>query len=121
MQFVQEDNALLSFKRGKNDKLLYNKTFNLELENENANNFSYTIGFQNLIQSPAGTLHFNKIDYNDTTGNSINEIETSSFNLLMRYAPHEKFYQGKTYRTAKNSMQSSNKSHIFCNSFYRRD
>lgn len=67
LQFVQEDNALLSFKRGKNDKLLYNKTFNLELENENANNFSYTIGFQNLIQSPAGTLHFNKIDYNDTT------------------------------------------------------
>ena len=99
LQFVQEDNALLSFKRGKNDKLLYNKTFNLELENENANNFSYTIGFQNLIQSPAGTLHFNKIDYNDTTGNSINEIETSSFNILMRYAPHEKFYQGKTYRT----------------------
>ena len=29
LQFVQEDNALLSIKRGKNDKLLYNKIFNL--------------------------------------------------------------------------------------------
>lgn len=99
LQFIQEDNVLLSFKRGKNDKLLYNKTFTLELQNETSNHFSFNLGFQNLNQSPAGTLKFNSVEYNDTSGTAVGFIETSSFHLQLRYAPHEKFYQGKTYRT----------------------
>lgn len=98
LDFVHEDNALLSIKRGINDKLLYNKTFTLSLENEDLNHFSYTVGFQNLIQSPAGTLQFNLFN-NDSSKQSIGTIETSSFFLGLRYAPHEQFYQGKTYRT----------------------
>lgn len=99
LRFVQEDNALLSFKRGVNDKLLYNKIFSAELQIENVNHFSYTIGMQNLIQTPGGSLHFTRYDENNPQGSPVNELQTSVFSLSLRYAPNEQFYQGKTYRT----------------------
>ncbi len=100
LQFVQEDNFLLSFKRGPNDKLIYLKRFNIEYLKENNSHFSYAIGIQNLIQTPAGSLHFKTENYNDTIRTGERELEKTTFNLTLRYAPHEAFYQGKTYRTA---------------------
>jgi hypothetical protein len=97
LQFVQEDNILLSFKRGPNDKLLYNNTFNIGYLSEFSSHFSFDIGFQWLKQAPAGSLHFNTVDYNDATHN-IPYIITSPVQLTLRYAPHEQFYQGRNYR-----------------------
>ena len=97
LQFVQEDNALLSIKRGKNDKLLYNKIFNLNYLCEFNSHFSFDAGFQYLRQAPAGSLYFNTVNYNDATYN-IPYITTSQASLTLRYAPHEQFYQGKNYR-----------------------
>ena len=57
LSFVQEDNALLSLKRGTNDKLIYNKLLTAEVQIEHANHFSYTVGLQNLVQEPAGSAH----------------------------------------------------------------
>lgn len=85
LQFVQEGNVLLSFKRGIDDKLFYNKTFRVEYLNEFKNHFSYTIGYNYTRQSPGGSLNFSTIN--------ISEIS-----LNLRYAPHEQFYQGKIYR-----------------------
>jgi len=99
LSFVQEDNALLSIKRGTNDKLIYNKIFTAEVQIEHANHFSYTVGLQNLIQEPAGSLTFKKYDENNPQGTPVSEIETSVMSLTLRYAPKEQFYQGKTYRT----------------------
>ncbi len=97
LQFVQEDNFLLSFKRGVNNKLLYNKTIKIEHLNEFPNHFSYNIAYQFLRQRPGGDLFFNKVDYmlhvNDPPF-----IDISEFTLSLRYAPEEKFYQGKQYR-----------------------
>lgn len=97
LQFVQEDNALLSIKRGKNDKLLYNKTFNISYLSEFENHFSFEAGIQHLVQSPAGSLYFNKVEYNDAE-NRISSITNTVLNLSVRFAPHEQFYQGKNYR-----------------------
>lgn len=97
LQFVQEDNALLSIKRGKNNKLLYNKTVNLQYLSEFDNHFSFEVGIQYLIQSPAGSLYFNRVDYNDHRYN-ISDITTTQGHLTLRYAPHEQFYQGRKYR-----------------------
>lgn len=97
LQFVQEDNILLSFKRGTNDKWLYNDIFNLEYLNEFKNHFSFTLGYKNWIQKAAGGLHYNRTDYvNDSF--DIKNIQTSEVSLTLRWAPNEKFYQGKTYR-----------------------
>jgi hypothetical protein len=95
LQFVQEDNFLLSFKRGVNDMLLYNDFYRLDYVREFENRFSYNIGFKKWSQTPAGGLDY--IDASTLTG--INRITTSEFSVGLRYAKNEKFYQGKIYRT----------------------
>jgi len=97
LQFIQEDNILLSFKRGPNNKWLYNNTFNFEYLNEFKNHFSFALGYKNWIQQAAGGLHYNRIDYNDAA-TDLKNLQTSEVSLTLRWAPKEQFYQGKTYR-----------------------
>ncbi|MEO8886877.1 MAG: DUF5686 family protein [Mucilaginibacter sp.] len=92
LQFVQQDNFLLSFKRGVNDKYLYNDFYRLDYVHEYENHFSYSLGFHNLKQAPAGSLYFNNVFGNTPS------ITTTEASLNLRYAPNEKFYQGKIYR-----------------------
>ncbi len=98
LQFIQEDNILLSFKRGINDKMLYNKTVKFEHLNEFQNHFSYTLGYRYTTQTPAGSLNFITLDY-DLLIRDEQQINISELYFNLRYAPHEKFYQGKQYRT----------------------
>jgi hypothetical protein len=87
LQFVQESNFLLSFKRGANDVWLYNDIFRLDYVHEFTNHLSYSLGFKKWNQTPAGAL------------NNIDLIRTTELSAQLRWAPHEKFYQGKLYRT----------------------
>jgi hypothetical protein len=96
LQFVEEDNFLLSFKRGNNDKYLYNDFYKLDYMHEYLNNFSYEFTFTNRTQSPAGSLYFTNDLVNQP--NNIIDLTTSEANLTLRYAPNEQFYQGKIYR-----------------------
>jgi len=98
LEFVQEDNFLLSFKRGENERYLYNDVYRIEYKREFTNNFSYTLGATKTKQQPAGILTYQMLDEN---GNNklFNELKTTEFTLGLRYAPHEEFYQGKLYRT----------------------
>jgi hypothetical protein len=97
LQFAEGDNVFLSFKRGVNDKLLYNKTFKAEYLNEFENHFSYQLGYNYTRQSPAGSLYFNPIDYLSAS-NVVPYINISEISLNLRYARDESFYQGKLYR-----------------------
>nr|WP_294790843.1 DUF5686 and carboxypeptidase-like regulatory domain-containing protein [uncultured Mucilaginibacter sp.] len=92
LQFVQQDNILLSFKRGTNDKYLYNDLYRFDYVHEYENHFSYTFTFKKLTQTPAGSLY-----YQNNTGR-IADLTTSEATVALRYAPNEKFYQGKIYR-----------------------
>jgi hypothetical protein len=96
LQFVQEDNLLLSFKRGNNDKWLYNDIYRLDYVREFTNRFSYAIGFKNWKQTPAGAIEY----INDSEGNAtkVPNLTTSELSLQLRWAPNEQFYQGKIYR-----------------------
>ena len=96
LQFVSEDNFLLSFKRGKNDKWLYNSNFKLDYVHELPNHLSYTLGFKNWKQEPAGSIIYTK-EENGVDVN-VDKIITSEFSGELRWAPHEQFYQGKVYR-----------------------
>ena len=98
LQFVQEDNVLLSIKRGVNDKWLYNDIYNLDYLHEFRNHTSIKIGYKNWKQEAAGQL-----EYLNETGqplqlHKVNDITTSELSLELRWAPHEEFYQGKSYR-----------------------
>jgi hypothetical protein len=97
LQLSEDDNILLSLKRGVNDKFFLNNTFKTEFLNEYENHFSFLAGFSYTRQSPYGNLHFNKEDYLSLT-NEINYINISELSLNLRYAPNETFYQGKLYR-----------------------
>jgi hypothetical protein len=97
LQFVQEDNFLMSFKRGLNEIYTYNDIFRLDYVHEYLNHFSYKMGFKSWNQSAAGALL-----YQNTVNNhphEINTLQTTEISLELRYAPQEKFYQGKLYRT----------------------
>ncbi len=93
LQFVQQDNFFLSFKRGANDKYYYNDFYRLDYVHEFENRFSYSLGFRNLKQAPAGSLYFNNAFGSNPS------ITTTELAVNLRYAPNEKYYQGKLYRT----------------------
>lgn len=97
LQFVQENNVLLSFKRGVNNKMTYNKVFNLDYLNESRSGFALNVNFKNIRQSPAGELLFNSITPEGTIQPN-KEIVSSELMIGLKYAPHEQFYQGKNYR-----------------------
>ena len=96
LQFVEEDNFLLSFKRGNNDKYLYNDFLKFDYVHEFENHFSYSIGFRKWTQAPAGSLYFS----NQINGlsNTIPNLTSTQITAELRYAPNEQFYQGKIYR-----------------------
>jgi hypothetical protein len=96
LQFVQEDNFLLSFKRGDNNKWLYNDIFTAEYVREFGKNISYTFGFKNWKQQAAGTIVYQKPSGTDVT--NVPDITTTELSAELRWAPHEQFYQGKAYR-----------------------
>lgn len=60
-------------------------------------NFSYLVGFKYKIQRPGGELYFNKTDYLSHV-NTISLLNMSEAYISLRYAPFEKFYQGKKSR-----------------------
>lgn len=96
LQFMQEDNFLLSFKRGLNDRWMYNDIFRLEYVYEFGDHFSVRAQYKNWKQEAAGGLHF--IPANDLH-DTIPSIRTSELGLEWRWAPREQFFQRKLYRT----------------------
>lgn len=97
LQFVQEDNLLLSFKRGNNDKWLYNDIFRFDYKKEFGDHFSYEFGYKWWKQSPAGSISY--IRHPGATGyDSVTSLTTTELSATFRWAPHEQFYIGKLYR-----------------------
>jgi len=97
--FAQGNSFLQSFSRGDNTKWLYNDIFRLTYIREFESHFSYAIGMKYWMQQPAGSLNF---VYQPAPGNksdTIRSITTSEISATVRYAPHEQFYQGKSYRS----------------------
>ncbi|MBL7776345.1 MAG: hypothetical protein JNK89_10115 [Saprospiraceae bacterium] len=97
LQFVNEDNLFLSFKRGVNNRMIYKETFGLDYLNENRSGFSYGFSVQNIRQNGAGALLFDYFDQGETRYKK--NLTTTELGLSLRFAPNEKFYDGATYRT----------------------
>ena len=96
LQFVQEDNFLLSFKRGDNDKWLYNRIARMSYVHEGRNHLSYDFGFKWWEQTPAGSIVY--ITVNNNGIDTLKKITTTELSGTIRWAPHEQFYIGKLYR-----------------------
>ena len=92
---VNEDNFLLSFKRGNNNKWLYNNYLKVEYVREFGKNLRYNFAIQNWIQTPAGDITYQKV----TDNSIVKNVTTSELSVQIRWAPNEQFYQGKNFRT----------------------
>jgi len=98
LEFVQEDNFLLSFKRGENERFMYNDIYSLEYRREFENHLSYSVGLSKWRQMPAGILTYQLPD-GQGGDRFLPELNTTELSIGLRYAPNEEFYQGKNYRT----------------------
>jgi len=69
----------------------------LDYVHEYLNHFSYKFELKSWNQAAAGDLYFQNIVAGQP--NTINNLQVTELSMELRYAPHEKFYQGKLYRT----------------------
>jgi len=97
LQLSEQDNILLSFKRGLNDKFLFNNSIHIEYLNEFENHFSYNLGYSYTREMAEGILNFSSND-SVILDKSMRSLNISELHVSLRYAPNESFYQGKLYR-----------------------
>lgn len=98
LQMSTQDNLFLSFKRGVDDKILYNRTLNFEYLNEFQNHFSFALGVNYGEQEAGGNLFFTRNELSPFS-NEFPFLKNSEIYTNLRYAPKEEFYQGKLYRS----------------------
>jgi hypothetical protein len=91
--YTNMDNVFLALKRQKDDKMNYLRKTLLEYRLETKSGFSVAVGFQHNIHEATRFLPFE-----DGFGNVHGDYKEAGFNVTLRYAPHEKFYQTRSYR-----------------------
>lgn len=101
LNFLEDDNFLLSFKRGANDKWLYNRKWLAEYLHETEQRISFRLTYKNQVLNPAGGLLF--LPQTTILSAPIEKLTTSEFSAELRWAPNEKFYQGKRFRRPINN------------------
>ena len=91
--YTNPDNVFLALKRQKDDKMIYLRETVLEYKLETQSGFSLTASVQH--QRPEASRFIPFIDGN---GNEFGHYNTAGFNVTLRYAPGEKFYQTRSFR-----------------------
>ena len=100
LDFVVEDNFLLSFKRGDADKMLFLDTYLVEYTYETNQDIALIFGFKNQRQTPLGSLSFNYFSPENLENPlSLSSIKISEFKAKFRWAPNQQFIQGHNFRT----------------------
>lgn len=91
--YTNADNVFLALKRQKDNKMIYLRETALEYKLETQSGFSLTASVQHLRHEASRFLPF--VDGN---GNVFGHYNTAGFNVTLRYAPGEKFYQTRSFR-----------------------
>lgn len=95
--FTNSDNAFLSFKRKESVLATYRRLARVGYVLELPNNFSVDIHYRHEMQEATHWMPFI-----NSIGNNINNYNQGWFSLTLRFAPGEKFIQGRTQRTPIN-------------------
>ena len=91
--FTNADNVFLTLKRQRNDRMTYLRSSNLQYTLETKSGFSISGGLKFNTQEATMWLPFV-----DRMGKVYNSYDEAIFNVTLRYAPGEKFYQTKNNR-----------------------
>ncbi|MBK9014175.1 MAG: carboxypeptidase-like regulatory domain-containing protein [Saprospiraceae bacterium] len=93
------DNFFLSFQRGTRDRMLLLNKIQGEYFLETPNHLSYQLTYTNTRHRKYGTTEFAYTPVGGTQQEFFDEFTTSDVGLTLRFAPNEKYIQGRTYRT----------------------
>ncbi|MEQ1744663.1 MAG: DUF5686 family protein [Saprospiraceae bacterium] len=96
LQLVNEDNFLLSYKRGINTRMFYKQAVTLGYTKESRSGFWYSLELRHIKQNGGGSLLF---DY--SANGEIRykrDLTTSEIGLNLHYGPNEKFHDGANFR-----------------------
>jgi len=93
------DNFFLSFQRGTRDRMLLLNKIQGEYFLETPNHVSYQLTYTNTRHRPIGATAFRYNSPGEPALQLLDEFTTSDVGLTLRFAPNEKYIQGRTYRT----------------------
>src|SRR5690606_36677710 len=91
----EEESPLLSFKRGVNNKYLYNDIWGLNYVAEFPSRIRLEAGIERWNQEAAGGLEFIR---STRPAGRVDDITTTELKLLLRWAPHERLFDKKEGR-----------------------
>ncbi len=91
--FTNPDNFVLSFRRMADDLTTYLRKTKLEYTLELRNNFSVVAAVETRCQEASRTFRFELAD-----GTSLTRFTENLLSVKLRFAPGEKYYQGRTHR-----------------------
>lgn len=91
--YTNSDNVFLAIKRQQDNKMIYRRQTLLEWKLELPSHFSVSMGFEHLVRESSRFLPFEMPDH--SVRHSYSE---AGFNVTLRYAPGEKFYQTRSFR-----------------------
>jgi len=97
LQFIQNDNILLSFRRGQTNNMFFDNELRLEYTRETPG-FAMDFFFSDKNRRPYGDLLLEVDNGPNQEPSFISEIETTSFGVAFEYAPNKQFIQGRQYR-----------------------
>ncbi len=91
--YTSQDNAFLLLKRKTDDKINYLRQTHVDYKLELANGFSIAAGLEHDVHEASKFLPMI-----DGEGRYHNNYHEAGFNVTLRYAPGEKFFQTRSYR-----------------------
>lgn len=94
LMFLNDDNFLLSFRRGQADKMLFFDSYMIDYNKEFHSGFAYNLIYEYRQERPIGNMVFQ----NDESTQLFDAIRTDNVSLNLRFAPNEQYYQGKNFR-----------------------
>ncbi len=98
--YTNKDNMFLSIKRQSDNKIGYLRNAELTYTREFYNHFSYALTLRNRVDEATHLIPFERTKTIDgeTTSTFVKNLRRSEIELLLRYAPNEKFTQTKWNR-----------------------
>ena len=100
LEYITEDNFLLSFRRGRQDNMLYFTNFRTEYYQETDNNLTFQVIAENRNHEPhpRGSLKFalGPADANPPT--ELDNIRTTEAKFRFQWAPNARYLNTKNYR-----------------------
>ncbi|MCC8152731.1 MAG: DUF5686 and carboxypeptidase regulatory-like domain-containing protein [Tannerellaceae bacterium] len=96
--FTSKDNIFIAWKWHQDDRATCLRKAELTYSNESWNGFSYFGVLRNYKEYSTRYAEFNKLSDNGQTITPMKDYQMTEFEVRLRYAPNEKFYQSRNYR-----------------------